>query len=198
MSKKKLTQKQVYLKYKLLDETRAKIKGRKATEIRHIWEQYRGKKFTIENLPVLRSKKNQYKENPEKYEAFKEKYYNRKELKIGKAEFGTLKPEKREISNTSEQTFYKVLNRSKLDNAVNLAFEKKGAKYVLVIIKARDNETGFIKYGSRSFTIDGYKRVIANSENVLDNLIEKLESNTKSPFDDYTIISVHVRIIKPK
>lgn len=198
MSKRKLTEKQLYLKYKLLDETKAKIKGRKSTEIRHIWEQYRGKKFTIENLPVLRTKKNQYKENPQKYEAFKEKYYQRKEIKIGKVEFGSLKPQKTEISNASEQRYYKVLNERNLDKSVQLAFEKKNAKYVLVILKVRDNETGFIKYGSRSFTIEGYKRVIENGESVLNNLIEKLESNSKSPFDDYTIISIHVRTITPK
>lgn len=190
MSKKKLTEKQVYLKYNLLDKTKEKIKGHTQKEISKIWQDYRGKKYVIENLPTYRKKL--AKATPEKKEILRQQYFDRKEFKVAKLELGVLKPEKKIRGTGSNQDFFKLKSGADLDRTIEKVFEKRHPRYVLVTLKIKLS-TGAIMFVSDTLTAEGFYNLQEMEVTAMEKILEKLSFVTK--YDGFELLSVHIRVI---
>lgn len=190
MSKKKLTVEQVFKKETLLQKTQEKIKGKTQKQISKIWQDYRGKKYVIEYLPDY--KKKIAKATPEKKEKLRVQYFDRKEFKTAKLEFGTLKLEKKIYGTGSYQKFYKLKAGADLDGTIDRIFEKSNPRYILVTLKIRLS-TGSIMFVSDTLTADAFYNLQEMEISAMEKILEKLAFVTK--YDGFDLISIHIRTI---
>lgn len=211
MSKKRLTFKQIEKKSILLESTKQKITGHNRKEISKIWENYRGKKFVIEELPKYRQKLSHA--TPEKKELLHVQYFDKKEIAQRKLEFGGLQVEKKVRQKYSESDYYKV-RKGDLENTVQRIFDKGNIRYVMVTLKIRITDEGLdlknkrddkhsiskIMYVSDVFTPESFEDIMEMSEDsdlnispIIDKIMEKL--SFVAIYKGFEIISKHIRII---
>lgn len=192
MSKKQLTQSQLYKKYKLLDETKEKIKGQSRQKISKIWQGYRSKKYTIEKLPNYR--KQLARATPEKKEILRTKYFDRKEIAVSKLEYGSLKLEKKVRQKYSQSDYYKLAKSKDLDSTIEKIFEgTKKVRYVMVTLKIKLSGTDQIMFVSDVFTDESFYNIQELEVSIMEKILEKLSFVAK--YDGFELISKHIRVI---
>jgi len=191
MSKKRLSFKQIAKKEKLLSTTRENIKGLHKNQISKVWEKYRGKKFTIENLPKFR--KQLYHSDAKQKELIRSKYFDRKEIAQKHLEFGSLVITKKHHGTQSQMDYYKLAKGKDLDSTVERIFDNKKVRYILVTLKIRLPESDVTQYISDVFTPESFEQMKENYNNIMEKILEKLSLVAK--YDGWELVSQHIRLI---
>lgn len=197
MTKKRLSYKQIEAKSNLLASYRQKIKGQKRNKISKLWQQYRGKKFTIEELPKLKEKLQHVPK--EKYEIVRQLYRDKREGYLSSFEYGSLKITKIKTSAERLQKFYNTQKSTDIDKVVEKIFKNDKVRYVLVILKIKLKGTDQIINVSESFTPESFEDLQGNEqyeesdEKIIERIFEKLSFVVK--YDGFELISKHIRVI---
>ena len=201
-------------KQELLNNFLTSQKGLTRKQISKHWKKYRGKKYVITELPKYRKKLSKAKD--EIHEAIlREKYFERKELKVLKLEYGSLIPVKKKKYNYykkknrfSEQDFYTFKKGANIDDTIRKVFadQNKKVRYILVTLKIKLTETEQIIFVSNTYTPTSFETVfevaqeqglddyeIANSDLIIENVLEKLTVVHK--YKGFEVLSYHLRLI---
>jgi hypothetical protein len=191
MSKKRLSFKQIEQKTKLLQKYRSSVKGLTKKQVSKHWQQYRGKKYVIEELPKHRQKLSHLSKDQRQYEI--EKYFDKKDIAQRKIEYGNLIIEKKHKQHFSEQDYYKLKKGADLDETIQRVFDKKKPRYVLVTLKIRLKETHQIIFVSDSLTLEAFEQLEEFEVTAMEKILEKLSFVAK--YDGFELISTHLRLI---
>ena len=191
----KVTQKE---KKKLLyDKFRTTQKGKTRKQISSHWRDYRGKKFVITELPKYRKKL--YRAADEIEEAvLRERYFERKEIKVQRVEYGALIPTKKKKQKFSQQDYYKIRKGFDIDRTMQKVFadQKKKVRYILLTLKIKLAETGQIIFVSNTYNPTSFKNLEGYETTALENTLEKLSFVSK--YKGFELISTHLRLVYDK
>jgi len=183
-------------KTNLYEKYKTTQKGKTRKQISKYWEKYRGQKYVITALPKYRKKlyKAKYK-GDEIQEAFlREQYFEKKEIKVKRVEYGDLIPTRKKKYPISQQDYYKLRTGADLDNTVSRVFDNPKIRYVLVTLKIKIDATGQIIYASNTYTRASIRQLQERGEEtVLENCLDKMTSVHK--YKGFTIISTHIRTV---
>ncbi|HUS49607.1 MAG TPA: hypothetical protein VMZ91_05545 [Candidatus Paceibacterota bacterium] len=184
-------------KQELLNNFLFSQKGLTRKQIRKHWEKYRGKKYVITELPKYRKKLARARDEIQS-SILREKYFERKELKVLKVEYGDLIPTKKKKYPISQQDYYKIRKGADIDSTIKKVFadERKKVRYILLTLKIKLAETGQIIYVSNTYNPTSFENLESYEVTALENTLEKLSFVSK--YKGFELLSTHLRLIYDK
>jgi len=190
----KVTEKQKIKQKELLEKFLQSQKGLKKKQISKHWQKYRAKKYVITELPKYRKKLARAKDEIESA-ILREKYFERKEIKTLKVEYGDLIPTKKKKHKYSGQEYFRIRKGADIDSTIRKVFdnERKKVRYVLLTLKIKLAETGQIIYVSNTYTPSSFENLQGLEVTALENTLEKLSFVAK--YDGFVLLSTHLRLV---
>ena len=181
----------------LYDKFRTTQKGKTRKQISAHWKNYRGKKFVITELPKYRKKLALAADEIEEA-VLRERYFERKEIKVQRVEYGALIPTKKKKQKFSQQDYYKIRKSADIDSTMSKVFadQKKKVRYILLTLKIKLAETGQIIFVSNTYNPTSFKNLEGYETTALENTLEKLSFVSK--YKGFELLSTHLRLIYVK